>query len=299
MPRKRPSTPAEEPDPRASLPSSAELHEYLKVAIDAARIAARIHEEGRGLALDVRTKSSEVDIVTRVDGMCEQAIRERLLGAYPGHQMLGEEDGAHFGVGHRAEDGAAGRPARGVPRWVVDPLDGTVNYAHGFPFYCVSIGLELDGTLLVGVVLDSVRGELFTAVRGEGAFLADERLSVTDETVLRKALLATGFAYVEGDIYRNLEVFARMLPQARSVRRPGAAALDLCYVACGRLDGFWELSLQPWDVAAATLIVREAGGTVTGADGAPHRLGDPVLVASNGALHTKLLAALQLSPTLA
>lgn len=295
MPKKRqterrPSSAADAERPVGS-PSSAELHEYLGVAIEAARIAARIHVEGRGLALDVRTKSSEVDIVTRVDGLCEQAIREKLLGTYPEHLMLGEEDGTRFGSDHKA--------GGGVPRWVVDPLDGTVNYAHGFPFYCVSIGLELDGELLVGVVLDSVRGELFTAVRGEGSFLDGERIGVTGETVLRKALLATGFAYVEGDIYRNLEVFARMLPKARSVRRPGAAALDLCYVACGRLDGFWELSLQPWDVAAATLIVREAGGTVTGADGGPHRLGDPILVASNGALHAKLTDALELTPTLA
>lgn len=282
----------------AGLPNSAELHEFLDAAVAAAEAAAQIQRAGLGGELDVRTKSSEVDLVTRVDRLCEESIREALLGAYPHHLMLGEEEGTSFGSGLANSDGASSG-ARGVPRWVVDPLDGTVNYAHGFPFYCVSIGLELDGELLVGAVLDSVRGELFTAVRGQGAWLNGRRLAVTDETVMRKALLATGFAYVEGDIYRNLDVFARMLPKVRSVRRPGAAALDLCYVACGRLDGFWELSLQPWDVAAGTLIVREAGGTVTGANGAPHRLGDPVLIASNGALHAKLVTELGLAEPLA
>lgn len=287
MPKKRLST-------RAEIPGSAELNEYLDVAITAARAAAAIHLGERGRELDVRTKSSDVDLVTRVDALSEQRIKEVLLGAYPHHQMLGEEAGASIGsvVGD-----ADAKPAAGVPRWVVDPLDGTINYAHGFPFYCVSIGLELDGELLVGVVLDSERNELFTAVRGEGARRNGERLSVSSETVLRSALLATGFAYVESDIYRNIEVFARMLPKVRSVRRPGAAALDLCYVACGRLDGFWELTLQPWDVAAGVLIVREAGGSVTGANDAPHRLGDPVLVASNGRLHAKLIAALELGST--
>lgn len=184
-------------------------------------------------------------------------------------------------------------------RWIVDPLDGTVNYAHGFPFYCVSIALEIDGELAVGVVYDGERDELFSAVRGDGAHRDGRPITVSRETDPKRALLGTGFAYTGPDIQRNLEVFARALPRVQSIRRPGAAALDLCYVACGRLDGFWELSLQPWDVAAGVLIVREAGGAVTGAGSAPYRLHDPVLVASNGHLHAKLLDILQLDTVLA
>jgi len=257
---------------------------YLNTAIGAAREAARIqlaHLEG---ALEVDTKSSEVDIVTQVDRLCEERIREVLQGAYPEHVVLGEEQG---------QDGRAGH------RWIVDPLDGTVNYAHGFPFFCVSVALEIDGEVQVGVVYDGLRDELFTAARGRGAALNGRPIGVSDETVAKRALLATGFAYLENTIHDNLEVFGRMLPQVQSIRRPGAAALDLCYVAAGRLEGFWELGLNAWDVAAGNLIVSEAGGTVTGADGAPYRLGDYSLVASNGHLHGKLLGMLDLGAAVA
>ncbi|MFO7543931.1 MAG: inositol monophosphatase family protein [Trueperaceae bacterium] len=260
------------------------LRPFLHTAILAAREAARIQLGERGADLDLRTKSSDIDPVTRVDLLCEARIREVILDAHPDHVVLGEEQGQR---------------GRGGYRWVVDPLDGTVNYAHGFPFYCVSIALEIDGELAVGVVYDGEHDELFTAVRGEGAHLSGRPIAVSHETVMKRALLGTGFAYTGPDIRRNLEVFARTLPEVQSIRRPGAAALDVCYVACGRLDGFWELSLQPWDVAAAVLIVREAGGTVTGVGGAPYRLHDPVLVASNGHLHTRLLDVLQLETVLA
>jgi len=258
--------------------------DYLRTAITAALEAARIQLNERGTDLDVSTKSSDVDLVTRVDQLCEEKIRAVIAARHPDHVVVGEE---------------LGSDATGRMRWIVDPLDGTVNYAHGFPFYCVSIALEADGELLVGVVYDPERDELFSAVKGAGAWLNGRPLAVTTTTEPRQALLATGFAYVEERIALNVEVFARTLPQVRSVRRPGAAALDICYVASGRLDGFWELGLNPWDVAAGVLIVAEAGGAVTGYDGGPYRLGDPVLVASNGHLHAKLLDLLDLGTVVA
>jgi len=257
---------------------------FLKTAIEAAREAARIQLNARGTDLGVRTKSSDVDLVTLVDSLCEERIREIIAAAYPDHVVVGEE------LGHEAT---------GRMRWIVDPLDGTVNYAHGFPFYCVSIALEADGEMLVGVVYDPERDELFTATKGGGAWLNGRPLAVTSTADPRQALLATGFAYVEDRMALNVEVFARTLPKVRSVRRPGAAALDISYVASGRLDGFWELGLNPWDVAAGILILAEAGGTVTGYDGGPYRLGDPVLVASNGHLHAKLVDLLDLGTVVA
>jgi len=266
------------------MPGSDAVTAYLNTAIRAAREAARIqlaHLEGE---LEVDTKSSDVDIVTQVDHLCEARIREMLQEAYPQHVVLGEEQGQEGHASHR---------------WIVDPLDGTVNYAHGFPFFCVSIALEVSGEVQVGVVYDGYRDELFTAVAGRGAALNGRPIRVSGETVAKRALLATGFAYLPDTLHRNLEVFGRVLPQVQSIRRPGAAALDLCYLASGRLEGFWELGLNPWDVAAGNLVVREAGGTVTAADGAPYRLGDYTLVASNGHLHGKLLQLLDLGAAVA
>src|SRR5690606_13260390 len=211
-----------------------QLADYLATAMMAAREAAAIQRAERGNDLQVSTKSSAVDLVTKVDRMSEERIRNVILASHPGHTILGEE-------------------AR----------MGAVNYAHGFPFYCVSIALEIDGIVEVGVVYDGERDEMFTAMRGNGARLNGEPIGVSQTTVLASALLSTGFAYVVDKINLNLTVFARVLPQVQSVRRPGAAALDICYVACGRVDGFWELALNSWDVAAGVLIVREAGGTVT------------------------------------
>lgn len=260
-----------------------EHQNFLRTAIRAAQAAARIHQQNVGLDLGIATKSSEIDLVTRVDKESEARIREVLLSAYPEHVVLGEEGG---------QDGNA------PYRWVVDPLDGTLNYAHGFPFYCVSIGLEVEGQIEVGVVLDSVHNDLFTATRGGGAFLNGAPISVTSETDLRKSMLATGFAYNLGTASDNVEVFGRMMGRCRALRRPGAAALDLAYVACGRLDGFWELKLNPWDVAAGTLLVTEAGGRVTGGAGQPYELGEGVLVATNGPLQDTVLKALELPAAL-
>jgi myo-inositol-1(or 4)-monophosphatase len=263
----------------------AERSHFLATAVRAAQAAARLHQFYAGGDLEIATKSTHTDLVTKVDKLAEAKIREIILDAYPDHAVLGEEEG---------------QPGGDAPcRWIVDPLDGTLNYAHGFPFYCVSVALEVRGTVEVGVVLDSVRGELFTATRGGGAFVSGAPIRVSRETELRRAMLATGFAYHPDTLSENIAVFGRVHPEVRSVRRPGAAALDLCCVAAGRLDGFWELGLNAWDVAAGMLIIREAGGTVTNEAGAPYRLGDKVTVASNGHLHAKLVALLGLAETLA
>jgi myo-inositol-1(or 4)-monophosphatase len=257
---------------------------FLDTAIEAAQAAGRIQQFYLDTDLDIGTKSSETDLVTKVDKLCEARIRELIAQAYPDHVVLGEEEGQHGEANYR---------------WIIDPLDGTLNYAHGFPFYCTSVALEHRGDILVGAVFDSTRNELFTAIRGDGAFLNGRRIAVSREADLKKAMLATGFSYQEDILRENLAFFARVHPQARTIRRPGAAALDLCYVACGRLDGFWELSLSPWDVAAGLLIIREAGGTLTGMQGEPYRLDMPRLVATNGHLHMKLIHALGVSQTLA
>ena len=264
-----------------------EQKDFLYTAIRAARAAAQLHQSGVGQDLEITTKSNETDLVTRIDKESEARIREILLTHYPDHVVLGEEEGQH---GTRQND-------QGPYRWVVDPLDGTLNYAHGLPFYCVSIGLEVRGVLEIGVVLDSVRNELFTATRGGGALLNGAPIKVTQETELRRSMLATGFAYDPESTVNNVEIMGRVLGRCRKVRCFGAAALDLAYVACGRLDGLWALKLKPWDVAAGVLLVTEAGGRVTGGTGEPYRLGE-VVVSSNGAIHEALLGALELPAAL-
>jgi myo-inositol-1(or 4)-monophosphatase len=258
-----------------------ELRAYLHTAIRAAKAAAHVHKSNIGQDLSIRTKTTITDLVTRVDADAERVIRECITHAHPGHVVLGEEEGLSKG--------------ESPYRWIIDPLDGTLNYAHGFPFYCVSIGLEIDGELQVGVVLDSARDELFTTWRGGGAWLNGAPVRVSDEDTLQNAMLATGFAYDPVAVSKNIEVFTRVMPKVRAVRRPGAAALDLAYVACGRLDGFWELKLNPWDVAAGVLMVSEAGGKVTSPSGGPYSIEDRVLVSSNGRIHEPFLEALALA----
>lgn len=257
------------------------LDRELEVAVRAARAAAQLHQDGRGSDLEIASKSTAIDLVTRVDTESERLIRVMLEEAFPTDGIVGEEEGETSRAGDR--------------RWLVDPLDGTLNYAHGFPYYCVSIALEVEGAVRLGVVLDSVRGELFTAVSGAGAWLDGERLQVTPRQQLGESMLATGFAYSRARMEENLLLFGRVLPLARAIRRPGAAALDLAWTAAGRLDGLWELYLNPWDVAAGRLLVTEAGGRVSDESGRPHRLDSRGLVASNGAIHDELLAALDCS----
>jgi myo-inositol-1(or 4)-monophosphatase len=208
-------------------------------------------------------------------------FRALVAERFPDHQVLAEELG-----------GGAAMPAG--PCWVFDPIDGTTNYAHGLPIFCASLALEIDGVAQVAAVFDPNRQELFTAERGGGAFLNGRRLHVSDAASLVDALLVTGFPY---DVHARVEeivgLFASFVGQARAVRRLGSAAIDLCYVAAGRMDGFWESDLKPWDVAGGALVVSEAGGRVTGMDGTPFTSRGGAVLATNGRLHDAMLAVIE------
>ncbi|AWN23788.1 inositol monophosphatase [Deinococcus irradiatisoli] len=255
----------------------ADLTAYLDTAVAAALAAGAIQLSRAELVHEVRSKTNFSDLVTEVDALCEAEIRRILLAAYPQHAVLGEEEG---------QEGA------GDFLWVVDPLDGTVNYAHRYPVYCASVGLEVRGVRVVGAVYDPTRRELFTAVRGGGAFLNGARIRPSQTSNLQApALISTGFPYTVAEDRRNLAHLEKLLALGVPVRRPGAAALDLCNVACGRMDGYWELGLKRWDAAAASLIVEEAGGVVSDLSGASTPYGEGI-VAANPALHRELLAVL-------
>jgi myo-inositol-1(or 4)-monophosphatase len=226
------------------------MHPMLNIAVRAARRAGSIINRAAldGGGFEVRSKQIN-DFVTKVDHAAEEAIIETVQKAYPDHAVLAEESGTTEG---RAEY-----------QWIIDPLDGTTNFIHGFPQYCVSIGIRHRGALAHGVIYDPVKNELFTASKGRGAFLNDRRIRVSKCTRLAEALVGTGFPFKE---LSRLDLYTKQLKQmmqkSAGVRRAGAAALDLAYVACGRLDAFWELGLSPWDMAAGALMIQEAGGLV-------------------------------------
>jgi myo-inositol-1(or 4)-monophosphatase len=207
------------------------------------------------LRVDVSTKTSGTDMVSEMDRAAEALIVAEILAARPDDAILGEETGAREGTS-------------GV-RWVIDPLDGTTNYLYRHPTWAVSVGVEVDGTVEVGVVAVPGHREVFTAVRGQGAWLNGAPISVTGETDLARALVGTGFGYLAARRARQAEVLPGLLPRVRDIRRNGVASLDLCWVACGRLDGYFEAGGQPWDVAAGLLIATEAGAVVSGLDGGP------------------------------
>ncbi|HEX8181250.1 MAG TPA: inositol monophosphatase family protein [Pyrinomonadaceae bacterium] len=255
----------------------------LDFAIQTARDAGRILAERFGRAsLKVQHKG-EIDLVTEADLAAERLIVERIRGYYPRHAILAEEAG-DAGRAESASD----------YKWIIDPLDGTTNYAHGYPCFCVSIGLEYKRELVLGVVYDPVLDELFAAERGGGATLNGRPIHVSAVADLNRALLCTGFPYdVRGrsDFARH---FTNFIMHAQGVRRDGSAALDLAYVACGRFEGFWEEGLQPWDVAAACVIIEEAGGRVSRYDGSPATIYAPPIMASNGLLHEEMMRVLAL-----
>jgi len=226
----------------------------------------------------------EVDLVTVADRTAEKLIRERLSAAFPEHGIYGEE-------------GTRDRLA-GEFRWYVDPLDGTTNFAHGFPHFCVSLGLERrpvglpegqDGTLVAGVIYDPLLDELFTAERGSGAWLNGRRMSVSSTAVLAESLIATGFPSRKRHDSPNIHFYQEFTLRSHGVRRAGSAALDLAYIAAGRMEAFWEFNLNPWDTAAGLLLVEEAGGRITTFDGAPWKLDSREILASNGRIQDELL----------
>ena len=247
--------------------------------------ASELAEEAGGLLIDylgrelVISKKGSINLVTEADLKSEELLVSKIFEHFPHHSILAEESGARQ-LGKKAS------PCR----WIIDPLDGTTNFAHRYPFFCVSIALEIDHRLEVGVVYAPTARELFTAVRGEGARLNGRSIQVSSEASLGESLVCTGFAYDRDRILENLKLFHEFMLKARAVRRDGSAALDLCYVAAGRGDGFWELSLNPWDVAAGTLIVAEAGGRVSRFDGSPAQLEIPEIVATNGQIHEQMLS---------
>jgi myo-inositol-1(or 4)-monophosphatase len=242
----------------------------LEAAILAAKEAGEVLRGGFGWQHSVRYKG-EVDIVTEVDEQAERVIKEVLLEAFPSYGMLAEEGGRLSG-----EEDA---------RWIVDPLDGTTNYAHKLPIFAVSIALERASEVVLGVVYDPMREETFVAERGAGATLNGERIRVSDTKEPIRALMVTGFPYDRGEVPTALELFGRFTMLTQSMRRLGSAALDLCYVASGRLDGFYERGVHAWDVGAGALMVEEAGGKVTDYRGAQLDLEGREIVASNGHLH--------------
>jgi myo-inositol-1(or 4)-monophosphatase len=249
------------------------MNPFLEVAVDAAREAGDIllFEFDRPVKISYK---GEVDIVTQADKRSEQAIVARLRTHFPKHAIVAEEGG--------------GTENASPFRWHVDPLDGTTNFAHGYPCFAVSIGLEEAGEVIVGVVYNPVSGELFSAVKGEGAYLNQKRIQVSPIDKLETSLLVTGFPSVKRTQNPNIHYYWDFTLRSHGVRRDGSAALDLASVACGRFEGFWEFGLHSWDTAAGVLLVQEAGGAVTQFNGQPYHLGDRELLASNGRVHEEM-----------
>lgn len=248
---------------------------YLETAVDVAREAGALLSRFAERRIGYELKG-EFDLVTEADRSSERLIVERLRSHFPTHGIVAEEGGGCEGSSEF--------------RWYVDPLDGTTNFAHGFPAYNVTLGLEHAGELIAGVIFDPNRNEMFAAERGGGAYLNGRRISVSAQSRLEDALVATGFPSRKRHLNVNVHFYFQMGLLTHGVRRAGSAALDLAYVGCGRLDAFWEFGLKPWDMAAGTLIVREAGGRCSDMRGGEHTLKSPHLLADNGLVHDQALA---------
>jgi len=258
------------------------LSKIKPIALKIAKRGGELQLENYGKVRKVVQKGRHgINLVTDVDKKVEHYIVRKLSNAFPDHQIL-------------AEEGSLSKSSSPF-KWLIDPLDGTTNYTHGFPFFSVSLGLEVHGKIVFGIVYAPMLRELFVAERGKGAFLNGKRIRASKEKVLIKSLLATGFPYDVGTARRNnIALFSTFLKKARAIRRAGAASIDLCYVACGRFDGFWELRLKPWDIAAGTLMIEEAGGKISGFLGEKldlYESGD--VVGSNGRVHAALLQTIR------
>jgi myo-inositol-1(or 4)-monophosphatase len=260
------------------------MHPALNIAVKAARRAGQvINRKSNDLDLIKVAAKQPNDFVTEVDKAAEEAIIEVLLDAYPGYGILAEESGLTAGKGRDSEF-----------QWIIDPLDGTTNFIHGLPQYAVSIALAKNGVLEQAVVFDPSRNELFTASKGAGAFLNERRIRVSRRTKLGDALVGTGFPYRElGNLDTYLAIFKEVIQKTAGQRRPGSASLDLAYVACGRYDAFWEFGLAPWDMAAGTLLISEAGGLVSDLRGEATYLETGNLVAGTPKIFAPLLNLIQ------
>jgi len=253
------------------------MSKYTEVAVRAAYASGFLIKRSVGKISNISYKGRD-NIVTDVDKASEKLIIRIILRAFPDHSILSEESlpvdsGSKY-------------------RWVIDPIDGTTNFAHAFPFFCVSIALEENGRVILGVVYDPMRDEIFIAEKGRGATINGKKIEVSRTAKLSGSFLATGFSYGITRKDRNIKYFRDLLVKTQAIRRAGSAALDLCYVACGRFDGFWEMNLHPWDVAAASLIVREAKGVVTRFDGKSYSHYDKNILATNGYIHNQMIKSL-------
>ena len=254
--------------------------EYLDFAVELARAAGDVLKHYMGLEKQVELKG-RANLVTVADKEAEALIIDLIRRRYPHHAILAEESGA------------SGPSETGEGKWIIDPLDGTTNFAHQYPFFCVSIGFERDGQVLCGAVFDPSREELFSGARGMGSFMNGRRLRVSDVETLRGGLIMTGFPYgFREKIRLAMEQFEAFLIESQAVRRGGSAALDMCYTALGRVDGFWEMDLLPWDTAAGLVIVEEAGGRVTDFSGQPFSIYGKQLLVSNGRIHQEMVEVL-------
>lgn len=250
----------------------------ITIAIEAALEAGKFLKENVGKIKTIERKiGQETNLVTEIDKQSEALIIKRIHNSFPSHAILGEESGAGTITSEY--------------RWIIDPLDGTTNFTHGLPIYCVTIGIEHKGEIIAGVIYDPNSGELFTGEKGKGAFLNGNKISVSSNNSLINSLLVTGFPYnVKENPENVIEHFVRFLPLAQGVRRLGSAALDLAYVACGRFDGYWEIFLNPWDKAAGILLVKEAGGIVSNFKNNDNDIiYNPNTLATNGLIHQQML----------
>lgn len=276
----------------ASSAATDELARILEVAVGAARAAGAAIKDGAGRTAVEKSKASDIDLVTEVDKHCQSVIEKAIADNFPSHKVLGEESVA---AGAAASTAAIDALADSEWLWIVDPLDGTTNFVHGLPLSVVSIGIAHKGVVVVGVVYEPYRDELFTAVRGRGAFLnGTTRLHVADETELKRSLWAFGLHHTQHVCRTMVRGMGAIADISRGCRTLGSAALHLAYVAAGRLTGFWELDLSSWDISAGSLLVQEAGGVVTDTRGEAYTLRTRDVFATNGAegIHKPALAAL-------
>ena len=257
-----------------------DLSPHLKVAVAAAKKAAGVLQSRFGNISQIRKKAAQ-ELVTEADTESEKEIIAAIRSAFPGHGVLSEECGR---INTPSEY-----------RWIIDPLDGTVNFAHGVPIFCISIALAFNGEVVLGVVFNPVSDEMFTAIRGAGAQLNGSPIQVSTAVAISESLLVTGFPYNVNQIFDQVHIrYGSCLKAARGLRRLGSAALDLCYVACGRFEGFWEQNLKPWDTAAGSLIAAEAGGKVTTFSNQPFTVDLPEILATNGRIHKRMIELLKI-----